>query len=58
MAISLLPGDTTRVRVPLSPVALNGERLPPGRYEIRIGLFREGFDWIAADAGRIPVVIE
>jgi hypothetical protein len=41
LAISMLPGDRTRVRVPLAPIALDGKPLPPGEYEVRIGLVRE-----------------
>lgn len=41
LAISMLPGDRTRVRVPLAPIALDGKPLPPGEYEVRVGLVRE-----------------
>ena len=58
MAVSLLPGDTMRVRATLSPTALSGQPLPPGRYEVRIGLFREGFESFAIEASRIPVVVD
>lgn len=58
MAVSLLPGDTTRVRVPLSPVATKGGPLPPGTYDVRIGVVRENFAWFATDPNPICVVVD
>ncbi len=41
MAISLLAGDHTRVRVPLAPIGMDGKPLPPGEYDVRVGMVRE-----------------
>ena len=58
--ISLLSGDHTLVRVPLAPTALDRNPLPPGEYEVRIGMVRETVG-VFADNGdailSIPVVI-
>ncbi|MEP6656936.1 MAG: hypothetical protein ABJC33_06850, partial [Betaproteobacteria bacterium] len=42
MQVSLLPGDTMRVLVALDPVGIDGRPLAPGRYDVRIGMVREG----------------
>ena len=41
MSVSLLPGDRTRVRVPLVPIGLDGRPLPPGQYEVDVAMVRE-----------------
>jgi hypothetical protein len=50
LAIRLAPGDGTRISVPLVPLGLDGTRLSPGKYSLRIGLVRENYAWFA-DAG-------
>jgi hypothetical protein len=60
LAISMLPGDRTRVRVPLAPVALDAKPLPPGEYEVRIGLVREKVALFADNGDEVvvlPVVV-
>jgi len=60
LAISMLPGDRTRVRVPLAPIALDGKPLPPGEYELRIGLVREKVALFADNGDAVvslPVVV-
>jgi len=60
LAISMLPGDRTRVRVPLAPIALEGKPLPPGEYEVRIGLVREKVALFADNGDAVvslPVVV-
>jgi hypothetical protein len=60
LAISMLPGDRTRVRVPLAPTALDGKPLPPGEYEVRIGLVREKVALFADNGDAVvslPVVV-
>jgi hypothetical protein len=42
LAIALLPGDRTRIRVPLAATGLDGSPLLPGDYEVRLFLVREG----------------
>lgn len=58
MAVSLLPGDRIRMTVPLDPIGLDGKPLPQGKYDVRIGMVREGYAWFS-DSGdraiRIPV---
>ena len=60
LGLSMLPGDQTRVLVPLVPTALNGMPLLPGEYDVRVGLVRETVA-LFADNGdafvSIPVVI-
>jgi hypothetical protein len=41
LAVSMLPGDRTRVRVPLVPIGLDGKALPTGDYEVKVGMVRE-----------------
>lgn len=50
LSITLLPGDSTRIRVPLDPLGLDARALPPGEYEVDIGLVRETVAWFA-DSG-------
>lgn len=60
LAIAMLPGDHTRVLVPLAPIGLDGKPLPAGQYEVRVGLVRETVA-LFADNGdavvTIPVVV-
>ncbi|MHB8494840.1 MAG: hypothetical protein ACYC9Z_01295 [Casimicrobiaceae bacterium] len=51
LSISMLPGDRTRIRVPLKPVALDGRRLPPGDYDLRIAMVREGYALFSDSGG-------
>jgi hypothetical protein len=60
LSISLLSGDHTLLRVPLVPTALDGKPLPPGEYEVRIGMVREMVGFFADNGDAIlsiPVVI-
>ena len=60
LSISLLSGDHTLVRVPLVPIALDRKPLPPGEYEVRIGMARETVAMFADNGDgilTIPVVI-
>ena len=60
MSISMLAGDHTRINVPLFPIGLDGKALPPGDYDVRIGMVRETVA-LFADNGDIvisvPVVV-
>ena len=60
MSVSLLPGDRTRVRVPLVPIGLDGRPLPPGQYEVNVAMVRETVA-LFSDNGdavlSIPVVV-
>lgn len=47
LAFRLDPGEGTRIRVPIVPVGLDGKRLAPGRYIVKIGLVREKHAWFA-----------
>jgi hypothetical protein len=42
---SLLPGDAVDFSFRLVPAAADGTRLPPGEYELWIGLLQEGVNW-------------
>jgi len=42
LAVSMLAGDRTKLRVPIEPPAPAGKRLPPGDYDVRLRLVREG----------------
>jgi len=58
--VSLLSGDHTIVRVPLVPTALDQKPLPPGEYEVRIGMARETVAMFADNGDAIlsmPVVV-
>ncbi len=41
LLLSLLPGDRTRIRVPLQPLGANGQMLPVGDYDISVEMVRE-----------------
>ncbi|MDQ2963956.1 MAG: hypothetical protein M3R31_12500, partial [Pseudomonadota bacterium] len=41
LMVSMLTGDRTRLRVPVKPIGLDGKPLPPGEYDLRIGMVRE-----------------
>ena len=60
LAVSMLPGDHTRLRVPLAPTGLDGGSLAPGEYEVWIGMVRETVG-VFADNGdavlSIPIVV-
>jgi len=58
LLVSMLPGDWTKIRVPLRLASPNGQRLPPGEYEVRVDLVREPGSFFSdnADANlSIPV---
>ena len=60
MSISMLPGDQTRVDIPLSPMGLDRKPLPPGEYVVRIGMVRETVALFAQNGDTIlsiPVVV-
>jgi hypothetical protein len=60
LMISLLTGDRTRIRVPLRPVAQNGEALPPGEYDVGVEMVREPGTYFSNSADArlsIPVVV-
>jgi len=44
---SLAPGETAEVEVPLTARGADGRLLPPGRYEVRIGMVQELVRWFA-----------
>jgi hypothetical protein len=60
LSISMLAGDRARLRVPLKPIGLDGKTLPPGEYDIRLGMVRETVG-LFADNGdavlSIPVTV-
>lgn len=41
LSVSMLPGDRTRLRVPIAPIGLDGKPLPTGEYDVRVGMVRE-----------------
>ncbi len=49
LALTLLPGEQTRLRLPLVPIGLDGSRLPPGEYSVSVGMVREKHAWFADD---------
>jgi hypothetical protein len=60
LSISLLPGDRTRVRVPLVPLDLDGKRLPSGEYEVHVEMVRETVAFFSDNGDAvlsIPVLI-
>jgi hypothetical protein len=57
LALTVLPGESVRTRVPLVPVGVDGARLPPGRYRVQAGLVRERHAWFA-DGGDPLVTFE
>jgi hypothetical protein len=60
MSVALHPGDQMRLRAPLKPVGLDGKRLPPGEYDVHLGMVRETVA-LFADNGdamlTVPVVV-
>ncbi len=60
LTISMLAGDRLRLKVPLKPIGLDAKPLPPGEYDVRIGMVRETVA-LFADNGdavlSIPVVV-
>jgi len=54
---AVVPGDEIVVDLPFAAVASDGKPLPPGRYEVRIGLVQELVRWFA-DAGDGTLVQE
>ena len=54
--VALLPGDRTRMLVGLTASGLDGKPLPPGDYDVRIGLVREGMA-LFADNGDVMLTI-
>ena len=42
---AMFPGDQVAVTATLHPVDASGKPLPPGQYEVWIGLLQEGFAW-------------
>jgi len=47
LALTLLPGEQTRLLLPLVPVGLDGSRLMPGDYMVNVGMVREKHAWFA-----------
>lgn len=41
----LIPGDSTDLSFQLTPMAVDGSRLPAGEYEVWIGFLQEGVSW-------------
>jgi len=41
LQVSLLPGDRTRIRVPLQPLGANGRTLPAGDYDVDVDMVHE-----------------
>lgn len=41
LSLSLLPGDRTKIKVPLKPVGGNGQRLRPGEYDVDVAFVHE-----------------
>jgi hypothetical protein len=60
LTVSMLAGDRMRLSVPLRPIGLDAKPLPPGEYDVRIGMVRETVA-LFADNGdavlSIPVVV-
>ena len=60
LSVSMLPGDHTRLLVPLAPIGLDGKPLPPGEYEVRVGMVRETVALFAENGDAvlsIPVLV-
>jgi hypothetical protein len=53
LAFWMDPGDATRIRVPIVPVGLDGKRLAPGKYIVKIGLVREKHAWFYDDGDKL-----
>ena len=51
---SLPPDETMELAVPLSAVGADGQPLPPGEYEVWLGLVHEGITWFY-EKGDIPL---
>jgi len=41
----MFPGDEVQIDVAVNPIGYDGTRLPPGDYEVWIGLVQEGITW-------------
>jgi Dolichyl-phosphate-mannose-protein mannosyltransferase len=48
---SLDPGGSVKVEVPLAARGADGKPLPPGRYQVRIGLVQELVQWFEDEGG-------
>ncbi|MEO8565964.1 MAG: hypothetical protein ABI541_06235 [Betaproteobacteria bacterium] len=60
LSVSMLPGDRTRLQVPLAPIGLDGKPLPPGEYDVHVGMVRETVALFADNGDEvlsIPVVV-
>jgi hypothetical protein len=60
LPFSLHPGERLLLAPQLLPRLENGTALPPGPYEVAVGLVQEGITWFAAQRGamaRLPVTI-
>ncbi|WP_079913861.1 hypothetical protein [Paenibacillus sp. 32352] len=53
---SLFPNDNIQTKIELSPIGYDGKPLPPGDYEVWIGLVQEGVGWFY-DFGEMPIKI-
>ncbi len=61
LLVSMLPGDRTRVRIPIRPISAAGTPIHPGRYDVRVGMVRESAGPFAERADgsvTIPVMVE
>jgi hypothetical protein len=57
---ALAPGEETVVDVPFAAQSLDRKPLPPGRYEVRVGLVQELVAWFAdaGDPGEMRLEVE
>lgn len=50
---SMFPGDVLETKVKLQPLDYEGLKLPPGEYEVRIGLVQEGKIWFYSEGDEV-----
>jgi hypothetical protein len=54
--LGLHPGDSTTIAARFAPEDRAGRRLPPGRYDLKLGLVRETIAWVAEAVDDASVV--
>lgn len=56
LPFSLFPNDKLQTKIELSPIGYDGKPLPPGDYEVWVGLIQESVKWFY-EYGEVPTKI-